>query len=103
MGGDFLPRPERPGLAFGFRTRTTFAPEIEQKHIGSWIKRKGKLIGVVMDKQQSGRKRYALGEFQKMILEDSKYRSHSLKLNSHSYCLTAQKDLVFILIFAKKA
>ena len=40
MGGDFLARPERPRPCFGLWTRTTFAPEIKQKHTGSWIKSK---------------------------------------------------------------
>jgi len=59
MGGDFLARHERPRPCFCSRTRTTFAPEIKQKHTGSRVKSKREAIGVVMDKQQLGRKRYA--------------------------------------------
>ncbi|KFF04485.1 hypothetical protein B0A68_12510 [Flavobacterium reichenbachii] len=60
-GGDFLPRPERPRPCFCSRTRTTFAPEIKQKHTGSLIKIKREAIGVIMDKKPLGRKADSLG------------------------------------------
>jgi len=49
-GGDFLPRPERPRPCFCRRTRTTFAPEIKQKHTGSLIKSKREATGILWRK-----------------------------------------------------
>ncbi len=61
MGGDFLPRPERLRPCFGFRTRTTFAPEIRQKHTRSLIKSKREAIGVFLDEEHQGKKQLAMG------------------------------------------
>lgn len=57
----FSTRPERPGPCFFSRTRTTFAPEIKQKHTGSLKKSKSEAIGVIMHKKPSARKAVLIG------------------------------------------
>jgi len=58
-GGDFLPRPERPRPCFGLWTRTTFAPEIKQKHTGTLIKRKREVIVILWIKSGQEEKQSA--------------------------------------------